>query len=297
MLNTKMRLIMKKLLFICLVGFTTVLCTGCLKLGYNIEIDKNDMVSVSETKGAEFAGFESSVFRNSLLNELESTIAKYTDKGYNVKNSVDGTKGALTFTKNGIVFNEAEKSLPKGFEERSTFESEIGLIKKKFKIHLFYNMPEAVDRTIEEYSDFRISSAVLDAVKYNIQEPIVSITTMEVPDTGQVLVTKRYADGNSEISVLDQAQHDDIVNNFLYPEAVLTIKIPVKATENNADNVVSDTEYQWYLAKEEQPVEIILEYEYNEYAKIAAAISLILLLGAVFFLVKKANNSDVIKGM
>lgn len=288
---------MKKILLTCLVCFTAFISTGCVKLGYNIDIDKNDKISVSETKGAVFEGFKSTIFQDALLSELDNTIANYTRKGYKVKHSAEGDYGSITLTKDNLVFGEAVKSLPKGFLEKSTFESDAGLIKRQYKIHLFYNLQDAVDNTISSYAEFRPNSAVLEKIKDSIREPIVDVQTIEVPETGRTLVTKRYADGNAKVEVWDGGSYNEIANNFLYPEAVLTIKIPVKATAHNADNVVNDKEYQWYLAKEEQPVEIILEYEFNEFGKLAAVISLILILGAVFFLVKKVNSSDVVKGL
>ena len=288
---------MKKFLLIALVCFTAIFCTGCIRLGYNIDINKKDEITLSSTKGAVFVGFKSDIFNNALKSELENTIQKYKKEGYDVQTTVNGDYGALILKKEGVTFGEAAKLLPDGFEDGGVFEANRGLIKRKYKIHLIYNMEKAINRALLEYNNFRLDSKVLGAVKDNIEVPIVSISTMQLYGSDDILVTKKYADGNSAATVLNKAEYEDIKNNFLYPESVLTIKIPVKASKNNADNVISDTEYQWYLAKAEQPVEIMLEYEYNDYSKLAAIISLGVLLGAVLLLVQKLQKSDVVKGL
>lgn len=288
---------MKKIFFVCLICSLTFICTGCVKFGYNIEINDKDEISISETKGVTFEEFKSSSFRESLKSELASTIQQYKDKGFSVKEIGEGDYAGISLSKDKLTFKEAKESLPKGFMGDSSFEVNRGLIKKSYKIHLLYDLPEAVSIATSQYGDFRKSSNVLESVSDKIQEPIVSISTREIPSKNKVLVTKRYADGRSLVTTLDQEEYDEIMKSFLFPESVLTIKIPGKVTKNNADNVINDYEYQWYLTKDQQPVEIILEYEVNDFSRIAAIFSILVLLGAVFVLVQKNQKDDVVKGL
>lgn len=288
---------MKKIFFAALICSLTFICTGCVKFDYNIEINNKDEIKISETKGVTFEEFKSGAFREALKSELANTIQQYKDKGFTVSEVNEEDFAAISLSKDKLTFKQAKESLPKGFKEDSSFEVSKGLVKKSYKVHLLYDLPEAVTYNTALYSDFRTSSKVLETVADRIQEPIVSISTREIPSNNKVLVTKKYADGRALVTILDQEEYDEIMKSFLFPESVLTIKIPGKVTKNNADNVISDSEYQWYLTKDQQPVEIILEYEVNDFSKVAAIFSILVLLGAVFALVQKAQKSDVVKGL
>ena len=290
---------MKKVFLTSLILGLTFICTGCVKFDYKIEINDKDEISISESRGAVFEEFKSPDFKNALKSdpEMEKVLEQYKYKGYKITDFSKDDYSALVFSKDKLRFQDVKESLPRGFSEDSSIEKNSGLIKKTYKIHLLYNLPEAVRINTGEYATFLHTSKTLESVSDKIQEPIISISTREIPNSKKVLVTKQYASGRALISTLTRDEYDEIMSSYLFPEAVLTIKIPGKVTKNNADNVVNDHEYQWYLTKDEQPIEIILDYEINDFSKVAAIFSILVILGAVFALVQRVQKSDVVKGL
>ncbi len=275
---------MKKLFLAGLVCCMTFICTGCVKLDYNIEISKGDRINISQTQAYNmkfFTALNPAFFEDGFKKSMATIADNYKGLKYRTKLYNDDDFSGLTVSKDGLTFKSAKEVLPAGFRrEDDSFIVNKGFVKSSYKIHLFYDMNEALKSPdiLAVQKDFSagLPNAVLSRRRQTrfINNQLVDMTSIQ----------EKYE--------AIEGKKPDII-----PVSTLTIKIPAKATRDNADNVIKDKEYQWNLATQEQPVEIILEYETLDFSKLAAAVSLIVLLGAVLYLVQKVNKEDVVKGL
>ena len=274
---------MKKIFLISLISFITVICTGCVKYDYNIEIDKKDNVKFSETLSLNQKLFSalSTDFDNAYKLSLDKLTNKYKSKGYDVQEYKDSDFSGITISKEKLTVNKLKESLPEGFiKDSASVIVQRGFIKNSYKIHLLYDI-----RIVLSSSDVAQVQSALTAKEKN------------------VIISNKSVVRRINNQFIDMTKINERYNSIpgkkpgIIPESVLTIKIPAKAIKHNASEVLSDNCYSWNLALKSQPVEIILEYDTYDISKFSTAISMIILLGAVFYLVNRVRKNDVIKGL
>ena len=280
-----------------LICITVVFCTGCVQFSYDIEIDNKDRVLVSETRSMDYSPLKSEAFRTSMLNDLKNVIINYNKEGYDVKDSADESgNGSFTLSRNILSFTAASKMLPKGFKnDDSAFVINRSLLKKHYRIHLFYNLEEAIRQSSTEANNFRALSTTFKQYKDGLGSVILSSEKETDPGTGMVFLKTKYADGNVVLRKYDPSYSQIIEEKPAGAE--LTIKIPVKATKNNAHKVISDKEYQWDLSGENMTVEIVLEYEKYDFSMLAMIFSLLaVVIGSIAF-AQKARSGSPVQGL
>lgn len=291
---------MKKLLIAGIVCVVSVFCTGCVKFSYDVQINKKDEISFSETRSVQYLPLQSEVFRKSIEKDLKNIVDKYTKLGCEVSqiSDNDGYYG-LKISRKGLSFAEVSKTMPKGFktnENESAFVKSSSLIKKYYKIHVFYNTYDAVTAANLDYQNFKKTSKSFNLYKDSLNKIVISREKSTDPKTGTVFVSTKYADGNVVMSVYNPLTDGDITENQP-PQAVLTIKIPVKATKNNASKVLDNNVYQWNLSDMEQPAEIVLEYERYDFFPLIMVLSILAAVGTVLALKRKAESGGPVQGL
>ena len=274
---------MKKILLIILASTITLITTGCVKFEYTMDINKNDRINFSQTQG-----FNVQFFRainpefDKMFKKIVATLAeKYKKQGFQANEYNDEAFAGLNISKNNLTFKQTREILPAGFKvDDNSFIINKGFVKSSYKLHFYYDIREALSSPEIAVAQREISSGTPN---------VILSRDMEV----------RRINGQWVNMTAIKDEYDAIEGEkpSIVPISKLNIKIPAKAKNNNADKVLSDTEYQWNLAKEAQPVEIYLEYDVFDFSKLMITLSLILLLSAVFYLVNKLQKSDVVKGL
>lgn len=276
-------LFMKKLFLILLISTLTIISTGCTKFEYTIDINKKDQINITQTQSFNVKFFRaiSPGFDVGFKRSVDTLSEKYKKLGYETNVYEDDAFSGLTIGKSNLTIKQALENLPAGFDKKeSTFIANKGFVKSSYKIHLYYDIKEALSSTDISSSQREISAG---------QPNVVISRDIETKNINGQLVNMT--------AIKEDYESIEGEKPSVVPISNLTIKIPVKARINNADKVLNDKEYQWNLAKEEQPVEITLEYEILDFSRLIISLSLILLLTAVFYMVKKIQNSDVVKGL
>ena len=274
---------MKKVFLTSLILGLTFICTGCVKFDYNIEINKDAQIKISQTQAFNVKFFRAinPAFDTGFKKSVEELSKKYREAGFKTAEYNDDAFSGVTVIKDKLTFNNVTEALPEGFnKDEGSFIANRGFIKSSYKIHLFYDLGTALGSQ-DIKTGQRISSA-------GMPQAVLSRRRNSQYINGQLV------DMNSVQQKYDaiEGEKPDIA-----PVSKLTIKIPAKASKHNADTLLSDKEYQWNLAATEQPAEIILEYEIIDLSKIAMTLSMIVLLGAVLILVQRVQKSDVVKGL
>lgn len=271
---------MKKLFLIGLIATFSIICTGCVNFDYSIEINKKDQVSISQTQSVNVKLFSALApsFDVGLKNSIENLSEKYIKQGYQTKEYDDGVYRGITVLKDNLTFTRLQENLPSGFDrKRSTFTADKNFIKSYYKIHLYYDINKALSCPDISVSQRKISMG---------KPPVILSNDIETTYiNGQLVNMTEIKESYNSI----RGEKPSVV-----PISNLTIKIPAKAKFNNADKVINEKEYQWNLVKENQQVEIILEYEVIDFSIFTISISLILLLGSLFYIVQKVQNNDFI---
>lgn len=303
---------MKKISLLCLFCIITFLCTGCVKYSYNIEIDKNDKVTISETEAMNLSmlkSFDANI-EDKIQEEVEKTSEEYKQKGYEVKSYSDDVYNGLTIIKKDIDFDKTIQSLPKNFvsdeSNKNVFSKEKKFLKNVYKIHLYSNINAAFENNPEgsflngtPQEQVEETSESMDGNKIVSKEKIVDEAT------GDVIEKTVYENGavmTSRYNPKEQAQFTDAMGSMventpgMMPVAELTIKVPKKPKKHNATKVLSDTEYQWNLVSEKQPVEIVIEYEKYEFATFAMVLSLVLLFLVLAIIFNKTKDGGSLNG-
>lgn len=295
---------MKKLLLVVTALFLTVFCTGCVKYSYNIEIDKNDKVSISQTEAMNLTFFKQydPEFEDKFKDSFSNIKEDYEKEGYEVTDYSDETYTGITLTKKDIEFKKAADNLKIGFEKDDDegFTIEKRGFSKIYKIHLLYNMQKAMEGNSNNDIG-SMNSSNSDVISFNNDNDrnIVSQTKQTDPTTGDVIETTTYDDGSTFTSRYNQQEQEKFGKAIgetlgsvpgLTPVIGLTIKSPKKATKNNAAKVISDTEYYWDLTADKQPVEIILEYERFDASSLGPILSVLIIFGLLCFIFYKTKT-------
>ena len=288
---------MKKFLLTTMICLSAFLCTGCVKVSYNIEIDKNDKVKLAATQAYNLEMLKSmdSNIEQKFQESIEEPKKEFESKGYKVEEYLDETYSGLTIYKENLDFASAAKDLPDGLKKKNenAFTIEKGLFKDKYKIHFICKLDDIMSGTRNsDTAETDMSGSDSD----ELEEGVVSVTKTTDPVTGKITERREYEGGGYSEVTYDPKEVQQFGNAIgtavgtavntvpgMTPVADMTIKIPYAATKNNADKVISPTEYQWNLVKENgSDTEIILEYEKSKIGTIfffgIAGIGLIILL-------------------
>ncbi len=238
---------MKKILFAGLIMIASVVCTGCVKVSYDIDINAKDKVTITESKAikTELLNTQATDFEKKFAECFEGIAQNYRAKGYEVKEYNDFDYKGLSIIKKNVEFTNVVSAMPDGFDisnKNNYFRREVGLIYTKYKICLVPNKNKMM----------KVQSGNIPANLYK---------------------------SSTEKPVLE-----------------FSIKIPNKALKHNADMVINDRIYKWDLTNKEEPV-IFIEYKKLDLSILSGVISLILIVGAVLFVVYKNNHNDVVKGL
>lgn len=287
---------MKKIFLAAIVCVTAFFCTGCVQFSYDIEVNNKDRVSLTETRTVQYRPMQAQGFRDIAKKDFQKIIDNYTKSGYNVKTefSEDGNT-TLTVKRDDLWSNDAAKIMPKGFEANphNWLSIRRTLVKKYYKIHLTYKLADAVNAINTDGYKFKNSSEAFKIYKDALGKVVISKTKF-TDKSGHTFVTTEYANGNKILSG-DIPDEELIVPST--PTAELTIKIPVKATSNNATKVINDKTYLWTFSDSEQPAEIMLEYERWDFSNLAMVIALIIAVGGALTMAKRARSGGPVKGL
>jgi len=315
---------MKKILLVCTICLIAVVCTGCVKISYNIEINSNNEISIAETQALNLEPFKAMKkdADKELKKGFEEAAEEYKSEGYKVDEYKDDTYTGITISKDKITFKDVLKSLPKGLKnDANKFTMQSGLFKNTYKIHLVADKEQMMSSVSGNGEESDFSNQQIPENNYNEQKAISTQTETDFA-TGETVETSKMSDGSVKTKRINKSTGEvtEIVNykdgryskstynekdmqGFgdaiggaieampgMTPLADLTIKIPVKAKSHNANKVISDTEYQWNLLTEGETVEVNLEYEKYNTGLIAVLIAAF--LGVIIILIVKFKSNS-----
>ena len=276
-----------------------VFCTsGCVKTSYNIEIDKKNNITVSETDAYNQELFKALAKENNSVKDL-STIDDDIEKdkesliseGYDVQDyEQDGFKGLVikkVFPKNSLK----DKDLPAGFtsDKINPFVVEKGFLKTHYQLNLVYDVSK-----IAENNNNRAVLSGLSKLDNTADTNKQQDSNYDTDENNAAEETVSDGTDNDDFAAQDSDKSSDVQNKNidnvigavvdsvpgLAPSMDLTIKVPYKATKSNAAKVLSDTEYFWQIDSK-KPNEIYIDYEKYNYGNII--LSIILTIIFVFF--------------
>lgn len=276
----------KNFLLIALFSMVLVLTSGCTKYSYDIEIDKNENVKVSETIA--------------ISKKAQNAINQYQDQSFekqlkiveeNAKNSSYDVKVIRGEDFDGIVKSRpvvkikqlTKEYFPTGFssDNRAPVVIEKTSFFKKYKISLKYSFEDtqrinkSIARTLElDQAGIEKEQTEEQAVK----KPRINLITgvQENTEESEEESDKRIEDFASYLEIVSKDLLEDM------PISQLTIKVPVKPSIQNATRALSDLEYQWDLVSSE-PVYIQLEYKIPNIPGIIAILILASIIGFMFY--------------
>lgn len=286
---------MKKILLTTIVCFVTLFCTGCVQESYNIEINNKDQISLSETRSIQYKPLESSNFREAIENDFQKYIQKYKTYGYDINTEFkENGFSTVTLKKDNISSIEASKILPKGFEikDENWFKIKHTLIKDYYKIHLTYNLKNAINVANFDFENFKKSSNAFNQYKEALAQVVVSKTITSNVNGAYILT--EYANGNR---IMEPYNEKEALINPLTPKAEITIKIPVKASTTNATKIINNTTYQWIATEEQPSIDILLNYSRWDFSNLAIVISLIIVVSSALMVAKRARSGGPVKGL
>lgn len=286
---------MKKILLMTIVCFVTLFCTGCVQESYNIEINNKDQISLSETRSIQYKPLESSNFREAIENDFQKYIQKYKTYGYDINTEFkENGFSTVTLKKDNISSIEASKILPKGFEikDENWFKIKHTLIKDYYKIHLTYNLKNAINVANFDFENFKKSSNAFNQYKEALAQVVVSKTITSNVNGAYILT--EYANGNR---IMEPYNEKEALINPLTPKAEITIKIPVKASTTNATKIINNTTYQWIATEEQPSIDILLNYSRWDFSNLAIVISLIIVVSSALMVAKRARSGGPVKGL
>ena len=278
-----------------IVCFVTLFCTGCVQESYNIEINNKDQISLSETRSIQYKPLESSNFREAIENDFQKYIQKYKTYGYDINTEFkENGFSTVTLKKDNISSIEASKILPKGFEikDENWFKIKHTLIKDYYKIHLTYNLKNAINVANFDFENFKKSSNAFNQYKEALAQVVVSKTITSNVNGAYILT--EYANGNR---IMEPYNEKEALINPLTPKAEITIKIPVKASTTNATKIINNTTYQWIATEEQPSIDILLNYSRWDFSNLAIVISLIIVVSSALMVAKRARSGGPVKGL
>ena len=284
---------MKKIFVIlsCMLAFFT---TGCMKYSYNIEIDNKDNISVSEI-GAINMNFIKSFNPNAaaqMKSKLEEDKKEAEKDGFKAEVYDDGTYVGIKRMKDYKISLYEIKDLPKGFTttQANPIVTDKKLFKTIYTINLNYDINNAGDdnndfsgmqtpqsnNTFNEGNNFTNNmqnvqniDGMPNSVPMSEEDRVISQEKTTDPTTGMTTETTKYASGATSSATYNQQETQNFNNAMesmmssnpnMAPVADLTIKLPKKAKEHNANEETQNFEYKWNLVSKE-PITIKLVYE------------------------------------
>ena len=274
---------MKKFIFAGVL-LSLIFCTsGCVKTSYNIEVDKKNNITVSETDSYNQKLFKSMAKDQKAiadLAEIEKQLEKDKEdlksQGFKVTDYENDGFVGLTASKEYPKNSLKESDLPVGFipADKSPLTVDKGFFKTYYSIRLVYNPEKVINENAKNY---------LPSEKLSNKND----TPSEISETSEVNETETNENDYAEETMPSQPDngYKEFLDNLfdaspdLKPSVDLTIKIPYKATKNNATKVISEYEYYWKL-KDKELNSINISYEKYNYGNIVLLI--ILLIVSIF---------------
>ncbi|MBR1617738.1 hypothetical protein IJ670_06250 [bacterium] len=305
---------LKRILPCICLGFALVFLTGCAKIASTIEIKDNDKVVISQiaainldTAKQLFPDMEYNRESKSYLKNKE----ELQEKGFIVQeyDDEDGYSGVQAYKDTTAKKLRAE-ALPQGFEVAGDADMPIQVEKSTFKtkytIHLNFDASKidgVPKRPVVAKKRAQRTKKAKKAEQENLEntlDPAVqqNMENVENGQNGEINVEENMPnDLEDEANGVDVQQAelwkkiDEIYKNpETRPAFSLTIKIPKKASENNATEVKSSREYRWELTTD-KPTEIILKYE--KFNFFSFVIAVLIVFGTLTFISR--NKKYIIK--
>ena len=289
---------MKKILIYSFIFVSTFLCTGCVKDSFDIEIDKNANISITEVKNVPISPIsDNGDLLQKLEDELEEYAKKYKTKGFEVKSSLNDYYAGLILSRKNVKFKDALILLPVAFQKQDVegFTKEKGILKDTYKVHLIYDITRNIAPINNEYNKLKYSSKIFNTYGEDFLNPVIYAEEKIDPETGKLEIKNILANGQSIIRNDDNSKVEEgLEYSPLVTEIV--IKIPTKASYHNAKEVISDTEYKWVISSDNKKQEILIEYEDYKLAFIATILSIIILIFPLIKLYEKTKGENPING-
>lgn len=237
----------KKLLIFLSLLCVMVLTSGCVKYKTVMEIDRYDNIKFFQTAMLDVELIKEKLKQpnfNIYDNENQKEYSKdLRGKGYFFEVYKDYPYEGLKVFKKMKIKKYVMDSLPKGFSLYPEEGIPISFIKTPFKttyvVHIKFN-----------------ASDISSSIPYNFQNHQLDMENES--KTGTIGDMNYEYNVKSVLSPLEQAFEDKNT------DMKFVLKIPVKALEHNADEVIDSKTYEWNLAKKGE-VEIKLTYEKVNY--------------------------------
>ena len=310
---------MKKIFLVLSLLAVAISTTGCQKLTYEFNIDKNGGIEVSETQAInidvvarQMGGFASGMSKGfggdaidsdsvrqqiteSYESQKEETKKEMEDEGYTVTDYDDGKYKGLTRSKKYTVNNFGYKSLPQGFstENRPVVKTQELFARKVYSIDMSYDFSEAAKSLSDKghgSQDFD-EPKIVSENKYIDEETgeEVTETVYENGSTSTVRMTPGSSNYMSGMDMESLSDEEKAVFEAILPVSELVIKIPAKAKSHNATEVLENNAYKWKLAID-KPTKIEIEYQVVDFSILGIILSMVALLLLVVVAHKSINN-------
>ena len=251
---------MKKLIYLSTILLMMVLTTGCVKYSYNIEIDKNNNVSVEKIQTIDASVFDA--YDNEVIDKsLNYGKSKLEEDGYEVSVYEGVNEGV----------NKEDKS--RGLKSKKVYKLD--------KVHRS-NLPAGFKSNNKNFIETKSLWGIKDTYTidwtYSVKEAISN---------------SKYSE---EAEKRDINIEELISSSGIKPQAELVIKIPYKSIHDNATSISNDNkELHWNLVDENNDsVHIILKYEKYNYNAIIGFIALLLAGVGFIILYKVLKRDDVV---
>lgn len=255
---------MKKLIYLSTILLMMVLTTGCVKYSYNIEIDKNNNVSVEKIQTIDASVFDA--YDNEVIDKsLNYGKSKLEEDGYEVSVYEGVNEGV------NKEVNKEDKS--RGLKSKKVYK-----LDKVRRSDLPAGFKSNNKNFIETKSLWGIKDTYTIDWTYSVKEAISN---------------SKYSE---EAEKRDINIEELISSSGIKPQAELVIKIPYKSIHDNATSISKDNkELHWNLVDENNDsVHIILKYEKYNYNAIIGFIALLLAGVGFIILYKVLKRDDVV---
>ena len=266
---------MKKIALLGLMLFVVFTTSGCRNFSYDIEINKNGKVTLSETESIDFSNIEKiSYIAQKAQTKIEEKNSEFEAQGYTVKRSDNGSYKEYTRTKTFETFTD-NSVLPEGFAalQPQPIMQEKAFLKNKYIIKWSYDAQRILDNT---------------------KSKLENIDSITPEDTEEYDDSEDYAKENTQPEIFNFLTKKNL-KNLPLPTADLVIKLPFKAKSHNA-NFVSKTngkyEYKWNLNSKDEIINIELIYDKTDYTNSFAVLALLVLCGAMFLYMQKLKDGS-----
>lgn len=262
---------MRKFLFAVMALCIVFLTSGCIKCTYNIELDNKDNITITQTSAINTTILKS--FDENAAETIEKNIEKEKDKiqedGSKVEIYKEGDFTGAVKTKSLKVKDFKLAELPEGFipaEDLKGITVEKGFFRTTYLIDVKFDSQQAQNN--------------FQGKNQNI------LNNNEINKESEETDFQGSQEFGNAIGAMIQ-------NSNLAPVFELTIKLPGKAKEHNATEVISKKEYKWNLASQD-PVRITIKYVKVSWIKILFA--LLCFISIIIFGIKVAKSNSGLSG-